>query len=137
MLSRLWESRFKIITLSFCVFLALFIIALLACVVTHTTIQDLVSSLASKEIQFAIRLSIFTSVITLAIVLVLLKMESACACEIQFALNESRQPLVSHHLRALKRAGWLASEKWKKWTFYSLIPEKKDAMMSLIHGYAT
>ena len=82
-------------------------------------------------------LSIFTSGIRLAIVLVLLKMESACACEIQFALNESRQPLVSHHLRALKRAGWLASEKWKKWTFYSLIPEKKDAMMSLIHGYAT
>ena len=79
--------------------------------------------------------SIFTSGIRLAIVLMLLKMESACVCEIQFALNESRQPLISHHLRTMKRAGWLDSEKWKKWTFYSLVPEKKEAMMSLIQGY--
>jgi molybdate transport system permease protein len=64
MLARLWEARFKIITLSFCMFLALFIITLLICVVTHTTLQDLVSSLASAEIQFAIRLSLFTSVIS-------------------------------------------------------------------------
>ena len=80
-------------------------------------------------------LSIFTSGIRLAIVLMLLKMESACVCEIQFALTESRQPLISHHLRTMKKAGWLASEKWKKWTFYSLVPEKKDAMRSLVQGY--
>jgi ArsR family transcriptional regulator len=79
--------------------------------------------------------SIFTSGIRLAIVLMLLKMESACVCEIQFVLNELRQPLVSHHLRTMKKAGWLVSEKWKKWTFYSLVPEKKDELMHLIKGY--
>ena len=78
---------------------------------------------------------IFTSGIRLAIVLMLTKMESACVCEIQFALNESRQPLISHHLRSMKKAGWLISEKWKKWTFYSLVPERKKAMVSLIRGY--
>ena len=56
--------------------------------------------------------SIFTSGIRLAIVLMLLKMESACVCEIQFALNEPRQPLVSHHVRSMKKADWLVSEKW-------------------------
>jgi ArsR family transcriptional regulator len=63
-------------------------------------------------------------------------MESACGCEIQHILNESRQPLISHHLREMKKAGWLHSERWKKWTFYSLVPEKKEAMMKLIQGYA-
>lgn len=79
--------------------------------------------------------SIFTSGIRIGIVLMLTSMESACVCEIQYALNESRQPLISHHLRTMKKAGWLLSEKWKKWTFYSLVPEKKKAMMSLIQEY--
>lgn len=80
--------------------------------------------------------SIFTSGIRLGIALMLTTIESACVCEIQYALNESRQPLISHHLRTMKKAGWLSSEKWKKWTFYSLVPEKKEAMMSLMKGYA-
>lgn len=78
--------------------------------------------------------SIFTAGIRLGIVLMLMKMESACVCEIQYALNEPRQPLISHHLRTMKKAGWLDSEKWKKWTFYSLVPEKKEIMKSLIQG---
>ena len=64
MLARLRESRFKIITLCFSLLLAVFIISLLICVVTHTTPQALITSLASKEIQFAIRLSLITSVIS-------------------------------------------------------------------------
>ncbi|MFW9912867.1 MAG: ArsR/SmtB family transcription factor [Candidatus Thorarchaeota archaeon] len=82
-------------------------------------------------------LSIFTSGIRLGIVLILLEMESACGCEIQYALNESRQPLISHHLRVMKKVGWLQSERWRKWTFYSLIPEKKKAMMKLVQGFAS
>ena len=79
--------------------------------------------------------SIFTSGIRLRIVLMLTKMEFACVCEIQYALNEPRQPLISHHLRTMKIAGWLNSEKLKKWTFYSLVPDKKEIMKSLIQGY--
>jgi len=79
--------------------------------------------------------SIFTSGIRLRIVLMLMKMESACVCEIQYVLNVPSQPLISHHLRIMKIAGWLNSEKWKKWTFYSLVPDKKEIMKSLIQGY--
>ncbi|MFW9806025.1 MAG: ArsR/SmtB family transcription factor [Candidatus Thorarchaeota archaeon] len=79
--------------------------------------------------------NIFTSGIRLGIALMLMTMESACVCEIQYALNESRQPLISHHLRTMKKAGWLRREKWKRWTFYSLVTEKKAEMMSLVKGY--
>jgi molybdate transport system permease protein len=61
---RISASKLKIVTLGFGVVLAGFILALLVCVVTHTTPQALVNSLASEEIQFAIRMSLATSVIS-------------------------------------------------------------------------
>ncbi|MBN2186951.1 MAG: molybdate ABC transporter permease subunit [Dehalococcoidia bacterium] len=64
MLSRLRESKFKIITMLFGLVLAVFIVALLICVVAHTTPQALITSFISGEIQFAIRLSLITSVIS-------------------------------------------------------------------------
>jgi molybdate transport system permease protein len=64
MLSRIKESKFKIITTLFGLILAVFIMALLIGVVTHTTPQALMESLLSGEIQFAIRLSLITSVIS-------------------------------------------------------------------------
>ncbi|MFX0046234.1 MAG: ArsR/SmtB family transcription factor [Candidatus Hermodarchaeota archaeon] len=75
---------------------------------------------------------IITSGIRLGIVLLLLKMESACVCEIQYVLNEPRQSLVSHHLRQMKEAGWLESERWKTWMFYSLVAQKKEPLKKLL-----
>ncbi|MBN1376667.1 MAG: molybdate ABC transporter permease subunit [Dehalococcoidia bacterium] len=62
MFNRLRESSFKIITLLFGLVLAIFIVALLIGIVTHTTPQALITSLFSGEIQFAIRLSLITSI---------------------------------------------------------------------------
>jgi len=64
--SRLRESSFKIITILFGLVLAAFIVILLIGVVTHTTPQALIESILSGEIQFAIRLSLITSVISTA-----------------------------------------------------------------------
>jgi molybdate transport system permease protein len=61
---RFSTSRLKIITLCFGVVLAAFIMSLLVCVVTHTTPRALLTSLASKEIQFAIKLSLITSIVS-------------------------------------------------------------------------
>ncbi len=69
-LSRLRESNFKIITLLFGLVLAVFIVALLISVVTHTTPQALITSFVSGEIQFAIRLSLITSVISTLICII-------------------------------------------------------------------
>jgi molybdate transport system permease protein len=63
-LSKLKESRFKIITTLFALVLSVFIVALLIGVVTHTTPQAMIESLLSGEIQFAIRLSLVTSIIS-------------------------------------------------------------------------
>ena len=75
---------------------------------------------------------IFTASIRTGIVMLLLKVEDACVCEFQYALNEPRQPLMSHHLRKMKKAGWLKSERKGRWTYYSLALEKRASMMNLI-----
>jgi molybdate transport system permease protein len=63
-ISRLRESSLKIITILFGLVLAAFIVVLLIGVVTHTTPQAMIESLLSGEIQFAIRLSLMTSVVS-------------------------------------------------------------------------
>ena len=52
----------KIITLSFCLLLTAFIVALLLLVVTHPAPGAILDSLGTKEIQFAIYLSLVTSI---------------------------------------------------------------------------
>ncbi|MFW6115200.1 MAG: ABC transporter permease [Thermodesulfobacteriota bacterium] len=69
-ISRLRESSFKIITILFGLVLSAFVVALLIGVVTHTTPQAMIESLLSGEIQFAIRLSLITSVISTAFCIV-------------------------------------------------------------------
>ena len=64
LLKKLKASKFKIFTIALSLLLGIFIVSLLLCVVTHTTLQALIKSLLSKEIQFAIRLSLITSVIS-------------------------------------------------------------------------
>lgn len=64
MLINLRESGFKIITILSTLIIAVFIVALLLGVVTHTTPQAMIKSLISNEIQFAIRLSLATSVVS-------------------------------------------------------------------------
>ena len=64
MLNRLKQSGFKIFTLCFALLLTIFILAVIFCVVTHTTLSALITDIISKEIQFAIRLSLITSIIS-------------------------------------------------------------------------
>ena len=62
--NRLKESSFKIITMLFGLLLAVFIVLLLLGIITHTTPHALLESLLSEEIQFAIKLSLMTSVLS-------------------------------------------------------------------------
>jgi molybdate transport system permease protein len=63
-LARLKESRFKIFTTTCALLLGAFVVALVVCIVTHTTPGALLDSLKSPEILFAIRMSLITSVIS-------------------------------------------------------------------------
>jgi ArsR family transcriptional regulator len=45
-----------------------------------------------------------------------------CACDIA-AGHEVTQPTVSHHLRVLREAGWIAGERRGTWIWYAIRPE--------------
>lgn len=74
---------------------------------------------------------VFTAPVRTGIMFFLMTLGEACVCEVQLALNEPSQPLVSHHLREMKKAGWLSSERRGRWTYYALKSEKKTAITRL------
>jgi ArsR family transcriptional regulator len=58
----------------------------------------------------------------LAIVRQLASETETCACDFT-ACCDVRQPTVSHHLRVLREAGVVTSERRGTWIFYRLLPE--------------
>lgn len=57
----------------------------------------------------------------------LLSCEELCVCHLAEDL-ELAQPLVSHHLRVLRDAGLVESEKHRQWTYYRL---RRDVLEGL------
>ena len=55
-------------------------------------------------------------------ILELLAVEELCVCHLVEALGAA-QPLVSHHLKALRDAGLVTTERYRYWTYYRLHPE--------------
>ena len=53
--------------------------------------------------------------------------KEACACDLVEPLGLS-QPTVSHHLKVLVDAGFLAREKRGVWAYYSLVPGALDSV---------
>jgi ArsR family transcriptional regulator, arsenate/arsenite/antimonite-responsive transcriptional repressor len=48
--------------------------------------------------------------------------EELCVCHLTEDLDVP-QPLISHHLRILREAGIVDSERWRYWTYYRLRPD--------------
>jgi len=57
----------------------------------------------------------------------LLSCEELCVCHLAEDLDLA-QPLVSHHLKVLRDAGLVESEKHRQWTYYRL---RRDVLESL------
>ncbi|MBN2488837.1 MAG: molybdate ABC transporter permease subunit [Methanosarcinaceae archaeon] len=64
MLIRSNELKFRILTISFTLLLSIFILSLILCIITHTSPHILLTGIVSPDIQFAIKLSLVTSVIS-------------------------------------------------------------------------
>lgn len=62
--------------------------------------------------------------------------EELCVCHLSEDLGVS-QPLISHHLRVLRDAGLVESEKWRYWTYYRLRPSALAQLGTLIDSLAT
>jgi DNA-binding transcriptional ArsR family regulator len=62
--------------------------------------------------------------------------EELCVCHLTEDLD-APQPLISHHLRVLRDAGLVASEKWRYWTYYRLRPEVLHALAEHLASLST
>lgn len=60
-------------------------------------------------------------------ILELLAREELCVCHLVETLGAT-QPLVSHHLKALRDAGLVTTDRYRYWTYYRLRP---DALVAL------
>ncbi|MER5561201.1 metalloregulator ArsR/SmtB family transcription factor [Streptomyces sp. NPDC002506] len=54
-----------------------------------------------------------------------------CVCELTPAFDLS-QPTISHHLKLLKQAGLIASERRGTWVYYRLLPAMTDHLSAVL-----
>lgn len=55
----------------------------------------------------------------------------ACVCDLSVGIDLS-QPTISHHLKVLKTAGLLDSERRGSWVYYRVIPEALQQLSQLL-----
>lgn len=55
----------------------------------------------------------------------------ACVCDISEGFDVT-QPTISHHLKVLKDAGLLTSERRASWVYYSVIPEALRSLTTVL-----
>jgi ArsR family transcriptional regulator len=55
----------------------------------------------------------------------------ACACDLVEPVGKS-QPTVSHHLKVLREAGLVSTEKRGTWVWYSVVPSRLDELQRVL-----
>jgi len=71
--------------------------------------------------------------VRLAIVRQLSTDAEVCACDFT-ACCDVRQPTVSHHLRVLREAGVVTSERRGTWIYYRLMPDVAERLGAIARG---
>lgn len=59
----------------------------------------------------------------------------SCVCDL-LELADVSQPTVSHHLKVMKDAGLLDSERRGTWVWYRIVPSRKKAIAALFESIA-
>lgn len=59
----------------------------------------------------------------------------ACVCDVSDGLDVS-QPTISHHLKVLREAGLVTSERRASWVYYRVVPEALQRLSALLADYA-
>jgi len=54
-----------------------------------------------------------------------------CSCDLEQPLAKS-QPTISHHTKALADAGVITGEKRGRWVWWSVVPERLEALRALL-----
>ena len=68
-------------------------------------------------------------------ILELLAAEELCVCHLVETLRAA-QPLVSHHLKALRDAGLVTTERYRYWTYYRLRADSLAGLAQELAGLA-
>lgn len=55
----------------------------------------------------------------------------ACVCDISVGIDVT-QPTISHHLKVLRNAGLLVSERRGSWVYYRVIPEALKKLSTVL-----
>ena len=58
---------------------------------------------------------------------------AVCACNFTDCCNIG-QPTVSHHLKVLREAGWVESERQGTWIYYRIRPEALERFQAMAGG---
>lgn len=66
----------------------------------------------------------------LAILRQLAAADDVCACDFTACCDVS-QPTISHHLRVLREAGWVSSERRGTWVWYRLQPAAAERFAAI------
>ena len=56
--------------------------------------------------------------------------DEVCACDFAECCDVA-QPTVSHHLKVLREAGWVTSERRASWVYYRLRPEAVERLRQI------
>lgn len=56
-----------------------------------------------------------------------------CVCDVVAAMDVA-QPLLSHHLKILRQAGFIHARKEGRWMYYRLDPERLEACVCVLEG---
>ena len=58
-----------------------------------------------------------------------------CVCDVesQFML---KQPTISHHVKILRKAGLINSERRGQWLYYSAVPQRLEEISHLLTSFA-
>ncbi|OBK27221.1 transcriptional regulator [Mycobacterium asiaticum] len=59
----------------------------------------------------------------------------ACVCDISAGVEVS-QPTISHHLKVLREAGLLTSQRRASWMYYAVVPEALNVLSMLLNVHA-
>ncbi|MGW0163562.1 ArsR/SmtB family transcription factor, partial [Mycobacterium sp. NPDC003323] len=60
----------------------------------------------------------------------------ACVCDVADGVAVS-QPTVSHHLKVLRDAGLLTSQRRASWVYYAVVPESLASLAILLGAGVT
>ena len=83
--------------------------------------------------ELALRFKALADPTRVAIINCLSAADEVCVCNLTETFDLS-QPTVSHHLKILREAGLVESQRRGTWAYYRLVPEAIDALRGALGG---